>query len=159
MRWIVPMMRLTQIFLLLSGIGFMLIGINTFRDPIAAMAGVELGVQSINALNEVRANYGGMQMGIGILLFSAALLQWLSRSALLALSLITGGLVVGRLVSIMLDGMPNTTVQALLILEFVTTVAAIYLFFQHTKNSLGVKGSKVQILPFRPIFKGLDFTV
>ena len=135
MRWIVPMMRLTQMFLLLSGIGFMLIGINTFRDPIAAMAGVELGVQSINALNEVRANYGGMQMGIGILLFSAALLQWLSRSALLALSLITGGLVVGRLVSIMLDGMPNTTVQALLILEFVTTVAAIYLFFQHTKNA------------------------
>ncbi|MBP8111310.1 MAG: DUF4345 domain-containing protein [Agitococcus sp.] len=129
------MMRLTQIFLLLSGIGFMLIGINTFRDPIAAMAGVELGVQSINALNEVRANYGGMQMGIGILLFSAALLQWLSRSALLALSLITGGLVVGRLVSIMLDGMPNTTVQALLILEFVTTVAAIFLFFQHTKNA------------------------
>ena len=55
-------MRLTQIFLLLSGIGFMLIGINTFRDPIAAMAGVELGVQSINALNEVRANYGGMQI-------------------------------------------------------------------------------------------------
>ena len=129
------MMRLTQIFLLLSGIGFMLIGINTFRDPIAAMAGVELGVQSINALNEVRANYGGMQIGIGILLFSAALLQWLSRSALLALSLITGGLVVGRLVSIMLDGMPNTTVQALLILEFVTTVAAIFLFFQHTKNA------------------------
>jgi hypothetical protein len=75
MRWIVPMMRLTQMFLLLSGIGFMLIGINTFRDPIAAMAGVELGVQSINALNEVRANYGGMQMGIGILLFSAALLH------------------------------------------------------------------------------------
>ena len=135
MRWIVPMMRLTQMFLLLSGIGFMLIGINTFRDPIAAMAGVELGVQSINALNEVRANYGGMQIGIGILLFSAALLQWLSRSALLALSLITGGLVVGRLVSIMLDGMPNTTVQALLILEFVTTVAAIFLFFQHTKNA------------------------
>ena len=135
MRWIVPMMRLTQMFLLLSGIGFMLIGINTFRDPIAAMAGVELGIQSINALNEVRANYGGMQMGIGILLFSAALLQWLSRSALLALSLITGGLVVGRFVSMMLDGMPNTTVQALLILEFVTTVAAIYLFFQHTKNA------------------------
>ena len=113
----------------------MLIGVNTFRDPVAAMAGVELGVQSINALNEVRANYGGMQIGIGILLFSAALLQWLSRSALLALSLITGGLVVGRLVSIMLDGMPNTTVQALLILEFVTTVAAIFLFFQHTKNA------------------------
>ena len=135
MRWIVPMMRLTQMFLLLSGIGFMLIGVNTFRDPIAAMAGVELGVQSINALNEVRANYGGMQMGIGILLFSAALLQWLSRSALLALSLITGGLVVGRLVSIMLDGMPNTTVQALLILEFVTTVAAIFLFFPHTKSA------------------------
>ena len=129
------MMRLTQFFLLLSGIGFMLIGINTFRDPVAAMAGVELGVQSLNALNEVRANYGGMQIGIGILLFSAGWFSWLSRPALLALSLITGGLVVGRFVSIILDGMPNTTIQVLLILEFVTTVAAIFLFFQHTKNA------------------------
>ena len=113
----------------------MLIGVNTFRDPVAAMAGVELGVQSINALNEVRANYGGMQIGIGILLFSAGLLSWLSRPALLALSLITGGLVVGRIVSMVLDGMPNTTVQALLILEFLTTIAAIFLFFRHTKNA------------------------
>ena len=128
-------MRLTQIFLVLSGIGFMLIGVNTFRDPVAAMAGVELGVQSINALNEVRANYGGMQIGIGILLFSAGLLSWLSRPALLALSLITGGLVVGRIVSMVLDGMPNTTVQALLILELLTTIAAIFLFFRHTKNA------------------------
>ena len=127
------MMRLTQFFLLLSGIGFMLIGINTFRDPVAAMAGVELGVQSLNALNEVRANYGGMQIGIGILLFSAGWFSWLSRPALLALSLITGGLVVGRFVSIILDGMPNTTVQALLILEFATTIAALFLFFRHTK--------------------------
>ena len=131
--WIILIMRLTQIFLLLSGIGFMLIGVNTFRDPVAAMAGVELGVQSMNALNEVRANYGGMQIGIGILLFCGALLHWLSRSALLALSLITGGLVVGRLVSMMLDGMPNTAVQALLILEFLTTIAALFLFFRHTK--------------------------
>ena len=105
------MTRLTQLFLLLSGMGFILIGVNTFRDPVAAMAGVELGVQSINALNEVRANYGGMQMGIGLLLVSAALMTWLTRPALLALSLVTGGLVVGRLMSIMIDGTPNSTVR------------------------------------------------
>lgn len=124
------MTRLTQLFLLLSGMGFILIGVNTFRDPIAAMAGVELGVQSINALNEVRANYGGMQMGIGLLLISAALMTWLTRPALLALSLVTGGLVIGRLMSVMIDGMPNSTVQALLGLEFFTTVIAIFLFTQ-----------------------------
>ena len=100
------MTRLTQLFLLLSGIGFMLIGVNTFRDPVAAMAGVELGVPSISALNEIRASYGGLQIGIGLLLISAALMTWLTRPALLALSLVTGGLVVGRLMSMMIDGMP-----------------------------------------------------
>jgi len=130
----ITMMRLTQLFLLLSGIGFILIGVNTFRDPVAVMAGVELGVQSISALNEVRANYGGMQMGIGLLLISAALMTWLTRPALLALSLVTGGLVVGRLISVMIDGMPNSTVQALLGLEFFTTVIAIFLFTQQPNN-------------------------
>ena len=88
------MTRLTQLFLLLSGIGFMLIGVNTFRDPVAAMAGVELGVPSISALNEIRASYGGLQIGIGLLLVSAAFMTWLTRPALLVLSLVTGGLVV-----------------------------------------------------------------
>ena len=87
------MTRLTQLFLLLSGIGFMLIGVNTFRDPVAAMAGVELGVPSISALNEIRASYGGLQIGIGLLLVSAAFMTWLTRPALLVLSLVTGGLV------------------------------------------------------------------
>ena len=132
----ITMTRLTQLFLLLSGLGFILIGVNTFRDPVAAMAGVELGVQSINALNEVRANYGGMQMGIGLLLVSAALMTWLTRPALLALSLVTGGLVVGRLMSIMIDGMPNSTVQALLGLEFFTTVIAIFLFTQQSNSKM-----------------------
>ena len=131
----ITMTRLTQLFLLLSGLVFILIGVNTFRDPVAAMAGVELGVQSINALNEVRANYGGMQMGIGLLLVSAALMTWLTRPALLALSLVTGGLVVGRLMSIMIDGTPNSTVQALLGLEFFTTVIAIFLFTQQPNSN------------------------
>lgn len=132
----ITMTRLTQLFLLLSGLVFILIGVNTFRDPVAAMAGVELGVQSINALNEVRANYGGMQMGIGLLLVSAALMTWLTRPALLALSLVTGGLVVGRLMSIMIDGTPNSTVQALLGLEFFTTVIAIFLFTQQPNSKM-----------------------
>ena len=132
----ITMTRLTQLFLLLSGLVFILIGVNTFRDPVAAMAGVELGVQSINALNEVRANYGGMQMGIGLLLVSAALMTWLTRPALLALSLVTGGLVVGRLMSIMIDGTPNSTVQALLGLEFFTTVIAIFLFTQQSNSKM-----------------------
>ena len=132
----ITMTRLTRLFLLLSGLVFILIGVNTFRDPVAAMAGVELGVQSINALNEVRANYGGMQMGIGLLLVSAALMTWLTRPALLALSLVTGGLVVGRLMSIMIDGTPNSTVQALLGLEFFTTAIAIFLFTQQPNSKM-----------------------
>jgi hypothetical protein len=127
------MTRLTHLFLLLSGVSFILIGANTFHDPVSAMAGVELGVDSVNALNEVRANYGGMQIGIGLLLISALFISWLTRPALLTLALLTGGLVIGRLVSMAFDGLPNQTIQVLFGLESITAIMASFLFFQQTR--------------------------
>ncbi|MDP2226931.1 MAG: DUF4345 family protein, partial [Moraxellaceae bacterium] len=75
---------LTKPFLLLCGISFILIGFNTFRDPVAAMALVDLSVSSVSALNEIRANYGGMQIGIGLLLLAGFRLPSLAAPALLA---------------------------------------------------------------------------
>lgn len=112
-------------FLALTGLAFLLIGANTFRDPQAAMRGVDLLLHSVSAVNEVRANYGGMQIGMGLFFLAGAWRPRLTRPALLALALFTGGLVAGRLISMALDGLPNSMVLALLLLEVVAASVAL----------------------------------
>lgn len=123
----------TKPFLLLCGITFIVIGFNTFRDPVAAMALVELNISSVSALNEMRANYGGMQIGIGLLLLAGFRQPSLAAPALLAQSLIVGGLVMGRLISILMDGAPNAFILGLLALEAFTVVVSLLLFLQQRR--------------------------
>lgn len=126
--------RITRCFLLVSALGFLLIGINTFRDPLAALAGVELAVNTVSALNELRANYGGLQIGMSLLLLTGLLQPAMTRPALLAQTLLVGGLAIGRVVSIALDGPPNATVQGLLVLESVTALLSLALYARTSSN-------------------------
>lgn len=123
----------TKLFLLLCGVAFILIGVNTFHDPLAAMAPVELNINSVSALNELRANYGGMQIGVGLLLLAGFRVPALTRPVLLAQALLVGGLAWGRIISIAIDGMPGTFVQGLLVLESVIAVVSLLLFLRKPK--------------------------
>lgn len=114
------MQRLVRPFLALCALAFALIGVNTFLDPLAAMAPVELAVDTVSARNELRANYGGLQLGLALFLLAGVLRPHWQRPALLAQALLVGGLVLGRAASIALDGLPNGFVQGLLVLEVVT---------------------------------------
>lgn len=121
------MSRLVKLFLVLCALAFIYIGLATFHDPLAALAPVEITSNSVSALNELRANYGGLQIGIGLLLLIGALLPSMTRPALLVQALLVGGLAAGRLVSIGLDGLPNGFVLMLLALE--STIALLSAVF------------------------------
>lgn len=123
----------TRLFLLLCGAAFIFIGVNTFHDPLAAMAPVELNINSVSALNELRANYGGLQIGMGLLLLAGFRVPALTRPVLLAQALLVGGLALGRIVSIALDGMPSAFVQSLLLLETAISVVSLLLFLRQSK--------------------------
>ncbi len=122
------MFRFTQVFLWSCGVAFVLIGANTFLDPLRAMAPLELNVNTVSALNELRATYGGMQIGIGLFLMAGARWAVLTRPVLLAQALMLGGLAAGRLVGMALDGLPNGFVQGLLVLETAITVLSVALY-------------------------------
>jgi hypothetical protein len=109
--------KASTLFLGLCGVAFVAIGVNTFIDPIAAMAPVDLGINTLKARNELLANYGGMQIGIGVYLLLSCYLVSIRKSALLAQFLIVGGLACGRLVSIAWDGNPGSFNNFLLGLE------------------------------------------
>jgi hypothetical protein len=124
-------------YLALSALAFVFIGLNTFHDPVAAMAGLELQPASVSAVNEVRANYGGLQITIGLVLLAGVLrAEWL-RPSLWVSAAVTGGLVAGRVVSIALDGLPNSVVVGFFFLEIAAALIALVLLWR-----LSLSGSR-----------------
>jgi hypothetical protein len=114
----------TPLVLGLAGIAFLAVGVMSLVTPAAGMAPFGMALPTPSAVNEIRANYGGMHLAMGAFyLWAAARPAW-RRAALLVLALFTGGLVVGRLVSLAADGAPNAFVWRLLVVEAAGAAAA-----------------------------------
>jgi hypothetical protein len=124
------MRRFDQLFLGVVGTVFLGLGSINLFFPTAGMAGFEMQITTVSALNEIRANYGGMHFALGLLFLAGACRGSLRISTLLVVALFTGGLVLGRLLSVALDGMPNLFVLGLLSLEAVGCVVAAALYMR-----------------------------
>ena len=72
----------------------------------------------------MRFYYGGMHLAFALIMLTGAIAASARRPALWMIFSITFGLVVGRLISLLLDGMPNATADFLLALEIVSTAGA-----------------------------------
>jgi hypothetical protein len=105
--------RFARLVLWLSAVAFAAIGAAFLLAPEAMAARVGVSLAGATAANDVRAVYGGLQLGI------AAFLAWCVRRpdalrAGLAAQLFTfGGLAAARFVSMLLDGQPGALGLAL----------------------------------------------
>lgn len=122
------MRRFDQLFLGIVATVFLGLGTINLFFPVAGMAGFEVQISSVSALNEIRANYGGMHFALGLLFLSGALVRAMRVSTLLVVALFTAGLVLGRLVSLVLDGIPNLFVLGLFALEVLGCAVATVLY-------------------------------
>lgn len=122
------MRRFDQVFLGIVATVFLGLGTINLFFPVAGMAAFEVQISSVSALNEIRANYGGMHFALGLLFLSGALVRALRVSTLLVVALFTAGLVLGRLVSLVLDGIPNLFVLGLFALEALGCAVATVLY-------------------------------
>jgi hypothetical protein len=124
-----------KIFLILVGAVFVGLGTYNLVLPVAAISIFEIALVEVSSLNEIRANYGGMHLFLGLFFLYGALASRFRDAALLVVAVFTGGLVLGRLASLMLDGTPNEAIWALLILESVGCVFAALLFLRNLASS------------------------
>lgn len=110
----------------LAVVGLIFLGLGGFNlfFPAAGMAGFEIQVATVSALNEIRANYGGMHFAMGLLFVSGAFVRPFRIPALLVVALFTGGLVLGRSLSLVLDGWPNLLLWGLFALEALGSLVA-----------------------------------
>lgn len=123
--------KVLKIYLILSGLLLAFIGSATLFIPvdIKANSGIDIAGQ-INVINDTRAS-GALFLGIAILLLSGTFMKRLryTSSILAPLLFITLGF--GRLLSILIDGMPVDGLFKATILEFVLGAIGLFLWIKH----------------------------
>lgn len=118
-RYNPPMLRerMNQAALGMAALVFAWVGLNGMFAPAAITGPVELLAPSASAHNEIRANYGGMHLAMSTLFVMGAVSLAFRWTATVVLTLFSAGLVAGRLLSVVLDGVPNPFVIQLLVTE------------------------------------------
>ena len=115
-----------RIFLVVSALVWLPYGIYCFFAPgfLAGAAGV--AALTPTGSTELRARYGGLQAGLGVLALSGAFSAAMTRPALLALAFLCGGLGSTRLLGLLIDGGISSYTVSGLTFEFLSAGLAIH---------------------------------
>jgi apolipoprotein N-acyltransferase len=123
-------MRLPVLALVLGAAGFAAFGLALLAAP-GLLALVDLAPKSATGRSDLRAVFGGLEAGFGAFLALAARRPAWHGPALVAQCLALGGVVVGRLASLALDGAPRPVTFALAGVEAVGALLAGAALWKH----------------------------
>lgn len=100
---------------------FVLINPDSLNKMIGAVA------ISRDGIYELRSNYGGVSLGIGLFCLAATIQTTLARPALFVLFVYTGGYALGRILAWPSEGAPSNTLLAYAVFEAVTAALSLTL--------------------------------
>jgi hypothetical protein len=89
-----------------AGLMMLVVGALHLFNPQMMMDTPQIQLSTVNHLHVVRAAYGGAYLGIAVFFLMGALGRIPTRAALLSVLVLFGGFALGRLVSLLVDGMP-----------------------------------------------------
>ena len=118
---------MTRGFLALYTLLFLGFGVFAFLNPERIMTMMDAASMGSDGIYELRSNYGGVSIGIGLMCLAAVLRTNLQRPALFVLMAYTGGYAIGRFAALPLDGIPSTNLIAYTVFEAVTALLAFIL--------------------------------
>ena len=113
-----------RIFLGLSALVWLPYGIYCFLVPTSLAAAAGVAFSSATGSTELRAMYGGLQAGIGLLAGLGVVRDSLRQPALVALAFLTGGLVSTRLLGAALDGGFSSYTKSAVVFELTSVLVA-----------------------------------
>lgn len=126
--------------ILMTGLVWALLGLWCFVRPTVLAT---LGIVSMNVTSdiELRAVYGGMQIGLGLLLMGGAWIPRWRYAALLATSLVIGATFLGRLAATLLAGESTPYISAALAVEGgVSLLALLALAYESRPSAATAEG-------------------
>ena len=96
------------IYLAINGVLFVLLGLRVMLKPVEAIAApFGLGVSGPDSMNYLRSGPGGVTVAAGILMLMGLAIPSLQVTGVILAVTFFSGLVVGRLFSLAVDGMPG----------------------------------------------------
>ena len=126
--------RVAQLCLAVAALAFLIVGIGHLVVPLTMVEPMNIQLQGINAFNEIRANYGGMHSLMGIFFLAGVFVAKLREAALVTLAIFTSGLVLGRMASIAIDGVPGAFIWLMLVGELIGAVIAWSLLWRGSRQ-------------------------
>ena len=118
-------MKLAKFSLFITILAFLGIGFFCLFAPIEASSLVDLQLSNVTAITDFRANYGGCIIGIGLFFVYCYLNSDYIRLGLILQFLSFGGFVVGRIIGIILDGIPKPILIYFLVAEILLVILAV----------------------------------
>jgi uncharacterized membrane protein len=110
-------MNLSRVALITAAAGFAGFGAACVARPKEMLGRVDVRARSARGATELRAMYGGLELGLGAFFVAAALKDEWSRPALVAQALGLGGLAASRLAGILHDRPRGALMKALFVAE------------------------------------------
>lgn len=108
-----------KVYLWICAAMFLVLAIALVGWPAEILAGVDLKFDTPTALSDIRADYGGCILGIGVFLAWCAMDSGRVNIGLLCTGLILTGYASGRLLSLIVDGTPRQIIFVLMAAEIV----------------------------------------
>lgn len=118
---------MARAYLILIGLTFAAFGLWLLADPDALTRLAGIGMEGPQARNELRAFYGGLEIGIGIFLLGCALRRQRVDFGLGLIACALGGAGLARLASILQDGTEGWRMPAIAAVEIGAAAVALVL--------------------------------
>jgi hypothetical protein len=119
------MKSVDQLLIVIAALTFTGFGLWFLFKP-EALAGIGIEVTSPSARTDIRATYGGFEMGVAAFLFWCALREDWQHMGLIAATLIVAGFGVGRAIGILIEGGATTFMWSLLAIEVAYTACGLW---------------------------------
>ena len=107
------------------------------HDPVSWLAQIDTQLVGGDGIFEMRAIYGGVGIGAGILLLIAVFKPELYRAALIFTVAYCGGHMVGRVAGFIYDGAPQSDYTGFILYELVLAIIAAWFLFALRNKTLG----------------------
>lgn len=124
-------MRLAQVLLLLAAVVFIGIGVVFLLAPVEWARVVEIELPTPISRTDLRATYGGFDLGFGVFLALCAFRREWLRPGLAAMAIALAGFAGGRTYGILVDGCPSMLMPSFAIMEASGSILA-FLAYRRT---------------------------
>tara|TARA_A100000164_G_C21791217_1_gene715881 strand:+ start:543 stop:926 length:384 start_codon:yes stop_codon:yes gene_type:complete len=114
-----------RLIMIVFGIEYLGFGLLGLIDPSAAASLVGFTLNELIAYSEIRANYGFFCF-IGLLSFATLFIKKLLSLTYLIYTFMCGSYLIGRIVSIFVDGLPNKILWIVILAELVVFLIALW---------------------------------